>query len=294
MFCQQYELTPIPMSECVFCLFVAYLTRLGMNPSSISTYLAAMRHLQVKSGHPLPQRMDWPHLQYTLKGIKRSQSTSSKRYWLPITSDIMQVILSSLQRDRSNNQYSKDLLWAACCAGFFGFLQAGEFMLTQSVDSYPLQAADLSVNSHSAPTLVRILLCESKTDVMGQGVYIYFGKAEQVLWLVTALLQYISMRPPHHSQLFIWQDGQPLTRDQFIVEVKALLPAANYISSSYAGHSFRIGAATTAALVGLPVHMIKTLGCWKSEAYQLYIRTPPHTLAAMSRRLANPGSSPPL
>ena len=78
------------------------------------------------------------------------------------------------------------------------------------------------------------------------------------------------------------------------MEVKALLSAANYISSSYAGHSFRIGAATTAALVGLPVHMIKTLGRWKSEAYQLYIRTPPHTLAAVSGRLADPGSTPPL
>ena len=34
---------------------------------------------------------------------------------------------------------------------------------------------------------------------MGQGVYIYFGKTEQVLCPVTALLQYMSMSPPHHA-----------------------------------------------------------------------------------------------
>ena len=150
------------MSEYFLCLFVAYLTKLGMSPSLISTYLVAMHHLQVETGHPLPQRMDWLRLQYTLKGIKRSRSTSSKRSRLPIISDIMKVILSSLQRDRSHNQYFKDLVWAACCAGFFSFLRAGEFMLTQSVDSYPLQAADLSMNFHSAPTVVRILLRKSK------------------------------------------------------------------------------------------------------------------------------------
>ena len=94
MFCQQYELTPIPMSEYVSCLFVDYLTKLGMSPSLISTYLAAMHHLQVETGHPLPQRMDWLRLQYTLKGIKRSRLTSSKRSRLPIISDIMKVILS--------------------------------------------------------------------------------------------------------------------------------------------------------------------------------------------------------
>ena len=39
----------------------------------------------------------------------------------------------------------------------------------------------------------------------------------------------------------------------------------------YARHSFRIGAATAAAVVGIPTHTIKMLGRWSSGAYALYI-----------------------
>ena len=54
-------------------------------------------------------------------------------------------------------------------------------------------------------------------------------------------------------------------------------------AGQYLGHSFRIGA--TAAAVGIPDHLIKTLGRWISYAYQIYIRTPTKVLACVASRM---------
>lgn len=62
--------------------------------------------------------------------------------------------------------------------------------------------------------------------------------------------------------------------------------SAGFDLQKYAGHSY-IGAAITAAACGVPVDIIKTLGKWKSEAYQLYIRLHRSQLAEISSLLSS-------
>lgn len=64
---------------------------------------------------------------------------------------------------------------------------------------------------------------------------------------VTALLMYLNQRGNDPGALFRTRDGVPLSRSH--------LPAANF-----AGHNFRIGAATTAAAAGVADSTIQTLG----------------------------------
>ena len=56
-------------------------------------------------------------------------------------------------------------------------------------------------------------------------------------------------------------------------------------ASEFTGHSFRIGAATTAARKGMEDSLIQTLGRWKSAAYLAYIKIPRQELAGVARRL---------
>ena len=52
--------------------------------------------------------------------------------------------------------------------------------------------------------------------------------------------------------------------------------------STQATRSFRIGTATTAAAVGLQDSAIQMLGHWRSDCYQLYIKSNTHHLAIIS------------
>ena len=85
--------------------------------------------------------------------------------------------------------------------------------------------------------------------------------------------------------LFRYQDGRGHTRVRFAEAVRAALKAAGVDQSKYCTHSFRIGAATTAATKGVEDSVIKTLGRWESVAYLQYVRIPRERLTAYSRRL---------
>ena len=51
------------------------------------------------------------------------------------------------------------------------------------------------------------------------------------------------------------------------MKLRRALSHMNIDKSKYSGHSFRIGAATSVAMIGVPNHMIKMMGWWESSAY---------------------------
>ena len=68
-------------------------------------------------------------------------------------------------------------------------------------------------------------------------------------------------------------------------EVQAVLTGDGMDLSRYMGHNFHIGAASSAARVGVPDSLIQTLGRWRSSVFQRYIKTPTATLLSIPRRL---------
>jgi len=181
------------------------------------------------------------------------------------------------------------VLWAAACTGFFGFLRVGEFTIPSAQNYDPavhLSLADLAIDSHSAPSVIKLTIKQSKTDPFRQGVSIFLGASNSAICPVQAMLSYLSVRPPTPGPLFLLPSGQGLTRAFLVSHLQTALSQAGIDSSQFNGHSFRIGAATTAAQKGLEDSLIQTLGRWKSAAYKLYIKIPQAQLADISRVLA--------
>ena len=107
----------------------------------------------------------------------------------------------------------------------------------------------------------------SKTDPFRRGVSIFLGKTDSDLCPVAALLSYLAKRGLAPGPLFRFDEGHPLTRLALVSEVRAALTVAGIDPAPYSGHSFRIGAATSAAAAGVEDAVIKTLGRWRSDAY---------------------------
>ena len=85
-----------------------------------------------------------------------------------------------------------------------------------------------------------------------------------------ALWAYLEKRGPSPGPLFLFHSGTLLTRAALVDRLHLALQQSGLEPTTYNGHSFRIGAATTAAECGIEDSMIQTLGRWKSSAYLAY------------------------
>ena len=204
-----------------------------------------------------------PCLQLILKGIQRNQATSHPpRVRLPITLQIMRSIYDLLTNQP--HSYTNILIWAACSLAFFGFLRVSEFTIPSDADyddECHLSLADVSVDNRGNPQLLRVKIKQSKTDPFRRGVDIYLGATGRTLCPIKAILPYLALRPKHHNgPLFIFEDGRSLTRQRFSSLLQNLLSRLGFDSTQYNTHSFRIGAATTAAQANIPHTSIQMLG----------------------------------
>ena len=283
-FCESVSRSPVPATEELLILYVACLSS-RLTHSSIRTYLSAIRNLHIMSGAGDPLK-DCLRLDQCLKGVKRLCSRQADKR-LPITPLVLSAIKSVLLKKA--DQYDNIMLWAACCLGFFAFLRSGEFTVPSLAGFNPsihLTPQDFTVDSIENPSMVLVRIKASKCDQAKLGVTVCVGRTHQPLCPVAAILAYLAVRGRDPGPCFCFKDGQPLTKQRLVREVRGILSEAGFNCSRFSGHSFRIGAATTAAARGLPDSSIQTLGRWSSDSFRRYIRLPAQELAAFSATLS--------
>ncbi len=155
------------------------------------------------------------------------------------------------------------MLWAAAALCFFGFFRLGEITVP-SAEAFDmgvhLSFQDILVDNITKPQALRVRLKASKTDPFRKGLDVHIGHTQDELCPVSAVLTFMVARGPGAGPFFRYWDGRPLTRARMVKEMKEALSRAGVDSMGYSGHTFRKGAATTAAKCGTEDATIMMLG----------------------------------
>ena len=264
--------------------------------STVKSYLAGIRYFMLQAGthcaltnHNSPA---FSSIQTLLRGYKKLHHPPSSTR-LPITFHVLCKIVGVL-RSGLFGHHMDLVLETMCSMAFFGFLRCGEFTCYKEFNStINVGVGDVFVDKEQERYTFR--LKASKTDPFRKGLDIIIFATNKFVCPFRCMLRLIETRQSsgaHHlDPLFIDQRGRPMSRSMFLDCLDIILRRAGYNSNQYSGHSFRIGAATSAAEANIEDHLIQSLGRWRSNCFTRYIHTPETTIQQAQLSMCKPASA---
>lgn len=255
-----------------------------VSAATIKVYLSAIRLYHLENNQPDPP-LDDPLLHYLCSAIRREHPAEAPKR-LPILPHHLCAIKTQLS-DSSLLSHDKLMYWAAFTFAFFGFCRVSEYTSPSPTHSHPkgtLSLEDITLTDDA----LSVNLQHSKTNQFGRTETISMGATRCSLCPVRAMSKYVRIRHKSPSgPLFVLFNGHYLTRKDVSKTTKRMLLKAGFDPLRFTSHSYRIGAATSAASAGLPDHLIKHLGRWSSNAYQRYIHPASNSVLSISQQLSS-------
>ena len=253
-------------------------------------YLTGIKSYQLDLGIDCSAFGD-PRLERTIQGIKRDHNEPERRFRTPLIRPHLLSILHHLQAP----SYDNIVLRAAFTLAFAGFLRVGEFTYreadTELGNSFPrwfLTNKSIQVAGDGAH--MELTIPASKTDPFRTGIMLTIAATLDEGCPVQAMkrLQATDTHRSAHAPLFcIGKHKQQAFTREYVVQRQQYLATIARLGQgrwNLNGHSFRRGAATWAAQVGIKEAEIQTLGRWRSDAYKVYIEYTSEERIALSRR----------
>jgi hypothetical protein len=187
--------------------------------------------------------------------------------------DIMRYLKEKIFTCNQLSEYQRHLFWSAFTLCFFGFLRVGK--ITTSVDESQFHTLLFS-NISTANGFLHVRIATSKTDQFGHGYHLRLPATQRSVCPFRAMQKYCNLRngtaASHSKFLYVCENGTPLSRSLFAAVLKLLLKNLHN-ASRYSPHSFRIGAASTAASNDTAPADIQRAGRWRSSCFTKYIRS---------------------
>lgn len=273
-------------TESLILAFVNYLFFIrNLSHSTCKSYTASLKSWFTLTGAPTLRFFNNGRLRSSFKAIKKlCPSKTGNR--LPIHLWLLRKICASLYAGNADDIMFADMFTVA----FFGFLRSAE-LTGHAFDEFQNYLTFANVSFHDSLGFVELSIDGSKTDVFREGTLIKLFRSSQtsVICPVKAMQRRFRTRPraaTGSTAVFTMRSGRPVSYKLFQEKLKATIRKLGYNPKEYSTHSFRIGAATTMAILGFPAHQIKAMGRWKSLAFQLYARLDDSTLRKISSLMA--------
>ena len=190
-------------------------------------------------------------------------------------------MLSKL-REGIFSPYIDALLDALFLLAFYAFLRPGEFS-TASLSFDPhrdICFSDLSFYaSHYSLSL--------KHSKCGGACSVIAARIDSPFCPHKSMINYLRFRSSSSplSPLFLTSGNLPLSQSRFKYYLKQVVIKCGLSPQLYSGHSFRIGAATSAANQGISSSSLQQLGRWSSAAFISYIRPDISSVLAIQKSL---------
>ena len=167
-------------------------------------------------------------------------------------------------------KHHRDKYKAMFCLAFYAFLRIGEMTVQSANATYPnlLQRKQLKLKDTSL-TVTFIHFKHSKGNPLTLTIKGTTSPQDCPLQIMKA---YLSVRVATAGPLFLYCPSVPVTCAKFNEQLRGALQFCHFCPKQFKSHSFRIGAATTAAAQGMSDSQIRSLGRWSSDAFMKYIR----------------------
>jgi hypothetical protein len=246
--------------------YIAHLYRSGYAASSIHRIISILAYYHKLYQFPDPTQSFL--VKKALSGVSKSIPSVDLRS--PITPALLQSLVSSCPH-MSSSQYNSSLLSSMYLLAFHAFLRVGEMTVTNAKASNPnlLQRTHIAVLPDHA-----VVTFSSFKHHSGPPITLSIQANNTQFCPVAHMSRYLSIRGTSPGPLFQFTDGSPVTRTFFTRQLASSLIWSNHTSHHIRSHSFRIGAATTAAASGHSDEAIQRMGRWKSSSFRKYIRIP--------------------
>ena len=261
------QVVSLPQEPNTVALFLVFLHRRGLKPTTIACYLSAIGYVHKLAGVPDPTQS--AIVQKALTSLHYKHGTLDTRS--PVTLNILQRLKDALNT-ASFPLFERAFMLAVMTVAFYGLFRIGELLVSVGgilANSRVIQLEDVKFACNNMTISIRYY----KHNIQGilASIPIAVQQAPNPC-PVQSLQAFIKLRGNKPGPLFAFPSGVGIKRDYFDSRLKTLASLCHLNDSVFKGHSFRIGGATLAAAKGFSDAQIRALGRWRSDAFKKYIR----------------------